>query len=70
MEKQNIANTVIDRLGGTSAVAELTELTTGAISLWRRNGIPDPWLRLFKATRPDVFENINDDGSDPLKASI
>lgn len=67
MEKQNIANTVIDRLGGTSAVADLTELTTGAISQWRSNGIPDPWLRLFKATHPEVFENINDDGSDPLK---
>ena len=65
--KNNLANTIIDRLGGTTTVAELTELTAGAISQWRQNGIPDPWLRLFKATRPDVFENINDDGSDSLK---
>lgn len=65
--KNNLANTIIDRLGGTTTVAELTELTAGAISQWRQKGIPDPWLRLFKATRPDVFENINDDGSDPLK---
>jgi len=68
--KNILANTIIDRLGGTSAVAEITDLTSGAISQWRTNGIPDPWLRLFKATRPEVFENINDDGSDPLKASI
>lgn len=68
--KNILANTIIDRLGGTSAVAEITDLTSGAISQWRTNGIPDPWLRLFKATRPDVFENINDDGSDPLQSPI
>lgn len=51
------ANKIIDDLGGTSAVAELCELTTGAVSQWRTSvtGIPKPWIKYFAAIRPDVF---------------
>lgn len=48
-------NTIIDALGGTSVVAEMCDLTTGAVSQWRQNGIPKPWLRFFKERRPDLF---------------
>ena len=50
-------NKIIDSLGGTSAVAEMCNISTGAVSQWRtsENGIPKPWLMFFRATRPDVF---------------
>jgi hypothetical protein len=48
---------LIDELGGTSRVAEMCDLTTGAISQWRTNGIPKPWLKFFKAKRPDLFKS-------------
>jgi hypothetical protein len=46
---------IIDRLGGTGEVAKYTELTTGAISQWRWNGMPEPWKKYFKTIRPDAF---------------
>jgi len=48
-------NTIIDALGGTSEVAEMCKLTTGAVSQWRRKGIPKPWVRFFQERRPDLF---------------
>lgn len=60
-------NKIIDGMGGTSAVADLCNLTTGAVSQWRtsKNGIPKPWLKLFKTMRPDLFEHeILDDSAD------
>lgn len=52
------ANKIIDELGGTSAVAELCGLTTGAISQWRtsKNGIPKGWIKFFKEVHPNLFE--------------
>lgn len=50
------ANAIIDALGGTTAVASLCDIKSPSVSEWRRkNEIPKPWLRYFKATRPDVF---------------
>jgi len=49
------ANTLIDALGGTSKVAEMCGLTTGAVSQWRTNGVPKAWVMFFKARRPDLF---------------
>jgi len=56
-------NKIIDSLGGTSAVAELCGITTGAVSQWRtsEHGIPKPWLKFFQATRPDLFEQKDPD---------
>lgn len=61
-------NKIIDDLGGTSAVAEMCGLTTGAVSQWRtsKSGIPKPWLKFFKATRPEVFATEN--GTDKAAA--
>lgn len=49
------ANTIIDALGGTSKVAEKCDLTVGAISQWRTNGIPKPWKKYLTAEFPEVF---------------
>ena len=51
------ADQIIDGLGGTSVVARLCGLTTGAVSQWRTSptGIPRPWVKFFEAIRPDLF---------------
>lgn len=46
---------LIDALGGTSEVAELCGITTGAVSQWRTNGIPAYRLAFFRLLRPDLF---------------
>lgn len=48
-------NKIIDDLGGTSAVAEMCNVTTGAVSQWRHDGIPEARLMYLKLLRPDVF---------------
>ncbi|CAM2151312.1 hypothetical protein PT2222_250163 [Paraburkholderia tropica] len=58
MDKSNPdldASRIIDDLGGTGDVARLFDLSDAAVSQWRRNGIPRPWLRLIRLTRPDLF---------------
>lgn len=58
MDKKQLANKVIDSLGGTCAVADLFDLTSGAVSQWRSSGIPKAWLRYItdrcEDLRPDV----------------
>ena len=51
------ANQIIDDLGGTSEVAKLCEVTTGAVSQWRYEDrrIPPAQLRYLRAIRPDIF---------------
>ena len=49
------ASKIIDALGGTVKVAELCDVTTGAVSQWRNDGIPRARLMYLKAIRPDVF---------------
>ena len=36
----NSADSVLDHLGGTSAVAKLIEAPTSTVHSWRKNGIP------------------------------
>lgn len=49
------ANKIIDALGGTLAASKLCMVTTGAVSQWRDNGIPNARLMYLKLLRPDVF---------------
>lgn len=46
---------IIDLLGGTNSVAELCNVTKGAVSQWRKDGIPDARMMYLKLLRPDVF---------------
>ena len=46
---------LIDKLGGTSKVAEICGITTGAVSQWRTNGIPAYRLAFFRLLRPELF---------------
>jgi DNA-binding transcriptional regulator YdaS (Cro superfamily) len=56
------AESIIDRLGGNAAVAELCEVTPQAVSQWR-SGIPRARLLYLRAVRPDVFA---DEAGDPV----
>lgn len=49
------ASEIIDEFGGTQEVADLLEITTGAVSQWRTNGIPDARLKYFKVLKPKFF---------------
>lgn len=48
-------NYIIDSFGGTSAVATLCEVTTGAVAQWRNDGIPRARLMYLRLLRPDLF---------------
>lgn len=47
---------LIDAYGGTTKVAGLCGLTSGAISQWRTNGIPKAWREFLRLARPKVFK--------------
>ena len=52
------ANKIIDSFGGTRAVAQIFEITDGAVSQWRTNGIPKASLMVLELLRPDLFDVI------------
>jgi hypothetical protein len=52
------ANIVIDRLGGTSAVAKMCECKPPSVHQWRTDGIPKYRLQFLRLARPDVFKGL------------
>jgi hypothetical protein len=46
---------LIDRLGGTVAVARLCEVSSQAVTQWRHVGIPRARMMYLRAVRPAVF---------------
>ena len=46
---------IIDNLGGTNAVASICDVTAGAVSQWRYDGIPRARLMYLKVIHPEVF---------------
>ncbi|CAG4900591.1 helix-turn-helix domain-containing protein [Paraburkholderia saeva] len=58
------ANTVIDRLGGTSAVARICECKPPSVHQWRTDGIPKPRLQFLRIAYPQAFEDLEE----PTKA--
>ena len=52
---------IIDLLGGTVEVSRLCNVTKGAVSQWRENGIPEARLMYLKLARPDVFDPATTD---------
>ncbi len=48
---------LISRLGGSSEVARLCEVTVGAVSQWKASGaVPKARLMYLRAVRPEVFK--------------
>lgn len=60
MSAKNIelAAQIIGDLGGTAKTAEMCDITPGAVSQWRRTGIPKAQLNYIKAARPDLFRVV------------
>ncbi|MGK2829217.1 hypothetical protein ACSI5F_03810 [Ralstonia pseudosolanacearum] len=58
-----LANTVIDRLGGTTVVAKICEIKPPSVHEWREKGIPKPRLQFLRIAYPDAFEGL--ETSDP-----
>lgn len=52
-QRDLIACQIIDGLNGTGAVAELCEIDPGAVSQWRKKGIPKSRLKFLRLARPD-----------------
>lgn len=46
---------IIDRLGGTTAVARMFEIEPPSVSEWRTEGIPKARLMYLKLAHPEVF---------------
>ncbi|WP_213761780.1 hypothetical protein [Caballeronia sp. dw_19] len=52
-QRDPIACQIIDGLDGTGAVAELCEIDPGAVSQWRKKGIPKSRVKFLRLARPD-----------------
>ena len=46
---------IIDEFGGTTAVAQLCEISPQAVSKWRKYGIPDSRIKYLKLLKPHIF---------------
>jgi hypothetical protein len=54
----DFANAVIDRLGGTTAVAKLCECKPPSVHQWRIDGIPKYRLQFLRLAHPEVFKGL------------
>lgn len=57
MDSNTTPSVLIDRLGGTTAVAKMCDLKPPSVSEWRKAGIPKPWLKFLRLARPDAFSD-------------
>lgn len=64
----NLANAVIDRLGGTSAVARICECKPPSVHEWRVNGIPKARLQFLRLAFPEAFEGLEPKPVDQVAA--
>jgi hypothetical protein len=46
---------IIEKLGGTFAVAKLCRVKPPSVSEWKRDGIPSARRQFLELLRPDVF---------------
>lgn len=52
------AKTIIERLGGTQAVAVLFGIKPPSVSQWKRDGIPKARMQYIALARPDVIRAV------------
>jgi hypothetical protein len=55
MEKDALAERIIDALGGTKATADLCQIKPASVSGWRRHGIPKAREQYLRLLKPDAF---------------
>ena len=59
-EESRADSELIDRLGGTVAVARLCEVSSQAVTQWRRSGIPRARRMYLEVIRPEVALPMSD----------
>lgn len=47
---------IIDKFGGTVAVARICNVSSQAVSKWRNEGIPEARLMYLKLLKPELFQ--------------
>lgn len=60
---------MIEKLGGTAAVARLCRVSSQAVSKWRRQGIPAARGMYLLAIRPDLAEALNTHSTSKAQAA-
>lgn len=64
MEQQDAyASAVIDRLGGTSAVARIFDIRPSSVHQWRIDGLPKARLQYLRVAFPKVLKSIEETNS-------
>jgi hypothetical protein len=53
--EEHVDSAAIDAIGGSTVVARICDVTSQAVSQWRRNGIPKPWRKYLQLVRPEAF---------------
>lgn len=56
MEAEHDAEKIIQDMGGNGAVAELCNITSGAVSQWLSTGIPEYRMLFFRVKHPQLAE--------------
>jgi len=54
--RKHADSALIDRLGGSGAVADLCKVSSQAVSQWRRSGIPNARRMYLRVVRPEAFD--------------
>ncbi|CAM5287529.1 hypothetical protein [Eoetvoesiella caeni] len=49
-------STIIDRLGGTGAVARLCEVASPSVTGWKKRGIPQSRVMYLRLLHPEAFD--------------
>jgi len=55
-----LASKIIDRFGGTKAMAELCEVSMPSVSQWRNNGIPKARIMFLRERHPEIFRELQE----------
>ena len=60
LSMEHTDSVIIDKLGGTSKVAELCRVSSQAVSKWRREGIPPARRMFLELVLPEAFDAHSD----------
>lgn len=58
-----VAKQIIERLGGTGAVAKMCGIADASVSGWKTNGISELRTEFLRNRRPDVFATLEETAS-------
>lgn len=64
-----LANYIIDELGGTRKVARLFDIAEASVSGWRKSGVPKSRMMYIKLAYPQLLSNMQP-VADTLESSL